>query len=114
MTISNFLNPTEESETEEVKFNEDDLLHQLIASRTQLPIETEEEYEESETLPLIPKISEALQAVRILISCTESQDDSETSTLRLLERYERDLERKESSLTTQGTLVNLDGWLKVT
>lgn len=86
MTISNFLNPKEESETEDVDFNEDDLLRQLTASRTQLPIETEEENEESETLPLVPKVSGALQAVKLLISYTESQDDSETSTLRLLER----------------------------
>jgi len=40
----------------------------LTASRTQLPIETEKEDEENETLPLIPKVSEALQAVRLLIS----------------------------------------------
>jgi len=109
MTISNFLNPIEESETEEVKLNGDELLYQLIASRTQLPMETEKEDEENETLPLIPKVSEALQAVRLLISYTESQDDSETSTLRLLERYERDLEHKESSLTTQRTLTNVFG-----
>ena len=106
MNISNFLNPMEESQTEEVKLNEDDLLQQLIASRAQLLIETEED-EENEALPPAPKVSEALQAIRLLISYTESQDDSETSTLRLLERYERDLERKESSLTTQSTL---DGW----
>ena len=91
IAISNFLNPTDESD-------------QLIASHTATNWNGGED-EESETLPLIPKVSEALQAVRLLISYTESQDDSETSTLRVLERYERDLERNESSLTTQGTLT---------
>ncbi|OJD10208.1 hypothetical protein ACJ73_09889 [Blastomyces percursus] len=90
----------------------EDLLQQLIAHRTQLLIEAErgdeDEDKDDKILPSIPRLPEALQAIKLLISFTEGQDDADTSTLRLLERYKRLLERKESSLVSQSTL---DEWI---
>ena len=109
MNLSSFLNPAEESviESQEDDLNQDNLLQQLILARTQSPIEAEED-EESEASPPIPKTSEALQAVKLLISFAEGQEDLKTSTLRLLEQYERELARKQSSLAVQDTL---DRWI---
>ena len=94
MDISNFLNPVEESletaESEELP-SETLLEHLIATASTTGDVYNNDEDDSPEPAPL-PKPSDALNAVRLLISYMEGQDVSRVSLLRCLERLKRDLE----------------------
>lgn len=108
MNLTNFLNPAEECEAaDDSNLGPDDLLQQIIANHIELPEDDEEDDDPAPTPPA-PTLAEALHALKLIISYSERQEDSETSTIRALEQYERQLERKASDLAVQTTL---DNWL---
>lgn len=113
MDIANFLNPMEESSElagSEEELSSETLLEQLIsrASDTGDMCDDDQEDDSPEPAPL-PKPSDALNAVRLLISYMEGQDVSRASLLRSLERLERDLDSEIIASRAQGTL---DSWLR--
>jgi len=104
MSIENFLNPTDESTIpDDNTLTSDELLDEIIANHVGNSIEPIEEEEGGIIMP-IPTTSEALQAIKLLISYSESQPDLVTSTIRGFERFERDLERKIGEQANQRTL----------
>lgn len=112
MRIENFLNPVEESSgptgTEE-ELSSSALLEHLISGSLDTGDSLNDQEDDSqEPLPL-PKPSEALNAVRSLISYMEGQDASKASLLRPLERLERSLESEIVASRSQHTL---DSWLR--
>jgi len=113
MDITNFLNPVEESlETteSEAELSSETLLEHLITGALDTGgVHNDDEEDDSPEPAPLPKPSDALNAVRLLISYMEGQDVSRTSLLRPLERLERDLESEIVASQVQGTL---DSWLR--
>ena len=58
---------------------------------------------------MVPKLSEALASIRLLIAYTQAQDDSDPMTLVALGAYKRELERKQDLAYRQNTL---DRWIR--
>ena len=96
MDISNFLNPVEEpletAESEEELPSETLLEHLIATASTTGDVYNDDEEDGSPEPAPLPKPSDALNAVRLLISYMEGQDVSRVSLLRCLERLKRDLE----------------------
>lgn len=113
MDIANFLNPVEESlETteSEAELSSETLLEHLITGTLDTGgVHNDDEEDDSPEPAPLPKPSDALNAVRLLIAYMEGQDVSRTSLLRPLERLERDLESEIVASQVQGTL---DSWLR--
>lgn len=113
MDITNFLNSMEESlETteSEAELSSETLLEHLITGALDTGgVHNDDEEDDSPEPAPLPKPSDALNAVRLLISYMEGQGVSRTSLLRPLERLERDLESEIVASQVQGTL---DSWLR--
>lgn len=111
MDIASFLNPVEESSGNEEELSSEGLLEQLIARASDtggIYDDDDQEDDSPEPAPL-PKLSDALNAVQLLISYMEGQHVSRAPLLRSLERLERDLDSEMIASRTQGTL---DSWLR--
>ena len=115
MEILYFLNPMEENmEADNTELQPEALLDQLIMEASgpeALATEALDINNQEDDLPEpppLPKPSEALYAVRQLISYIEGQDESRTAFLRSLERFERDLE---GEITTRNAQCTLDRWI---
>ena len=96
MSIANFLNPVEESAVIENKgLNPDDLLKQIITNYMELLGDDKDD----NSAPILPALilTEALQALKVVIAYSEQQKDLELSTIHTLEQYKRQLERKASN-----------------
>lgn len=100
MDVDNFLNPREEASipTSNSELSPNVLLEHFIPGE---PSDTGEEDDSAEPMPL-PSSSEALSAVRLLISYLEGQDVLKACLLRPFERLERDLESKVDTLRPAG------------
>jgi hypothetical protein len=110
MSIKNFLNPTRESTIpEDNTLTLDKLLNNIIASHISSIIEPVEEEDKRGKVTAILTTTEALQAIKLLFSYSESQPDSVTTTIRVFKRFERNLERKFSELANQRTLDSYFG-----
>ena len=111
MDIASFLNPVEESSGNEEELSSEGLLEQLIAraSDTGGIYDDDDQEEDSPEPAPLPKLSDALNAVQLLISYMEGQHVSRAPLLRSLERLERDLDSEMIASRTQGTL---DSWLR--
>jgi hypothetical protein len=82
MSIKNFLNPAGESTIpEDNTLTLDKLLNDIIASHISGIIEPVEEEDEGGKVTVILTTIEALQAIKLLLSYSESQPDSVTTTI---------------------------------
>ena len=95
MTISNFLNPADEEAIEEDStrtVGEEELLQEVIPDHLDTQsIHNDDDDDEHPEQPVC-SVSDALQALRILIGFTERQESLSTDSLRNLERLESGIE----------------------
>jgi hypothetical protein len=110
MSIENFLNPPDESTIpDDNTLTSNELLDEIIANHIGDSIEPIEEEEDGGIIMPIPTTSEALQAIKLLISYSESQANLVTSPIQGFERFECDLERNISEQANQRTLDSYFG-----
>lgn len=112
MSLSNFLNPPEEAVTDAVDIEneqtDDALLYEIMEDHLQS--ETPEDEDEAGDSILEPdySIQDARQALKVLLCFTEKQSTLNTSYVRVIERYEQELQSIERDSLSQGSL---DRWL---
>ncbi|CZT45216.1 uncharacterized protein RSE6_05508 [Rhynchosporium secalis] len=96
ISLNNFLNPPEEAITDAINTEEeqtdDTLLQEIIEDHLQS--ETPEDEDEIRNLVLKPdySIQDARQALKVLLCFTEKQGSMNTSYVRVIERYEQELQ----------------------
>ncbi|CZS89664.1 uncharacterized protein RAG0_00969 [Rhynchosporium agropyri] len=111
MSLNNFLNPPEEAITDAIDIEneqtDDALLQEIMEDHLQS--ETPEDEDEAGDLVLEPEysIQDARQALKVLLCFTEKQRTMNTSYVRVIERYEQELQSIERDSLSQGSL---DRW----
>jgi DDE superfamily endonuclease/Tc5 transposase DNA-binding domain len=110
MTISNFLNPVDEAEEEEEPtIMEEEVLQEVLQEHLGFESIQYEDEEEEQPVKPVYSVSDALQALHLLIEFTEGQESLSTAYLRALERLESVIEGIQQGSLVQNTL---DSWLR--
>jgi hypothetical protein len=110
MAISNFLNPTDETEAEDGDENtvgEEEILQEVIQEHLGLP-STQDDDEDEQLAQPVYTASDALKAAQVLIGYTESQESLSTEYLRVLERLESGIGAIQQASRVQRTI---DSWV---
>ena len=110
MAISNFLNPTDETEAEDGDENtvgEEEILREVIQEHLGLP-STQDDDEDEQLAQPVYTASDALKAAQVLIGYTESQESLSTEYLRVLERLESGIKAIQQASRVQRTI---DSWV---
>ena len=110
MAISNFLNPAEEAEEEEDgdTVGEEEILQEVIQEHLGLQSTQYDEEDDEQLAQPVYSVSDASQALHILIGFTEGQESLSTDFLRVLERMESAIEDIQQASLVQGTP---DSWI---
>jgi hypothetical protein len=109
VTISNFLNPSDEEEDIQDGIpSEDEVLQEVIDEHLGLQQTQDDDEEELQLERSLHSVKSARQALQVLIEFTEEQEALQSDYLRGLERLEFALEALDQESRVQSTL---DSWI---
>lgn len=112
MSLGHFLNPPEEVIEDAVDSEngqaDDELLQEILEEHLQRETPEDEDDIENSTTEPDYSIQDAKEALKVLLSFTEKQSSMSTSYIRVIERYEQELNSIERNSLSQGSL---DRWL---
>jgi hypothetical protein len=111
MAILNFLNPADEAEAEEDNrhtISEEEVLQEVIQEHLGLQSTQDDDEDDKQLAQPVYLVSNALQALQVLIGFTEGQESLSTDYLRVLERLESGIKGIQQASLVQHTL---DSWI---